>query len=179
MIPHFQSAAPPSGKALEVARRAIGRSKASTRLEVIIKLWSSGALRPHEWLGLLRDEWSSCADLTRHAERLWNDTPFGWLTVLPELQKFLMNIDEIEAFSRLPDGLTLYRVGGVCDGSGLCWTLDRNRAALSASAAKARQGHPAMIITARARKAQVAALKLEATDTTILALLHRQAARRR
>jgi hypothetical protein len=163
--------------ALSAARAALNSSRPETRIDLLIALWRNGTLTGEEWLGLLKAEWNSCDNLNAHSDTLWNDTPLGWLTVLTDLRKFVMTECELAAFQALPADFTLYRSCTASKQSGFCWTLDRDAAVLSTREARERTTSRVIMMTAPARREQVAAVKLGSASMALVAMLPRQAAR--
>lgn len=152
------------------ARATLESCDPRVRLSFLISLWTSGTLRADEWLRLLGSELTSCADLDVHGDLLWNITPLGWSTVTPGLRELLMNHQEVAAFRALPDSLPVFRACRASNKWGLCWRLDKDAGELSRALGEATEDDPALLVTARARKEQVAAVKIEPQRVTILAM---------
>jgi hypothetical protein len=133
-------------------------------------MWTSGTIRADDWLRLLGDELTQCADLDFNGDKLWDLTPLGWSTVNPGYRTFLMNEQELATFEALPDSLALFRACRVSNKWGLCWRLGRDDEELSRVVRQATKEDPALLVTARARKDQVAALKIEPQRVAIIAM---------
>lgn len=155
---------------LAAARATLESCDPRARLNFLISMWTSGTLRADDWLRLLGDELTSCADLDVQGDLLWNITPLGLSTVTPGLRELLMNNQEVAVFNALPDNLPLFRACRTSNKWGLCWRLDQNAGELSRAVSEATEDDPAVLVTARARKDQVAALKIEPQRLTIIAM---------
>ena len=169
-MPHFDHVAGRSRADLSAARETLAALDRPARIQALVTLWTSGTLTAEDWLGLFAEEWSSCADLDSDGDLLWNDTPFGLLAVHPGFQKLVMTKEELVALEALPDDLMLYRGCHAANKWGLCWTLDRQAAERTAPAMPCRKSDPPLLVTARARKNQVLALKFIRKRMTILAM---------
>jgi hypothetical protein len=81
-----------------------------------------------------------------------------------------MSERELATFEGLPDSLVLFRACRISNKWGLCWRLGPDGEEVSRAARQATEDDPALLVTARARKDQVAAVKIEPQRVAIIAM---------
>jgi hypothetical protein len=137
---------------LDAAAEAMMLTNSYTRMTALHDLFFQ--MEREQWLRLLGDWWSICDDIGRHR---------SWLRIaLPRLGpvRELMTPEEQAAWDALPQTVTIYR-GARSLKLGVSWSLDRDVAAHFPFDLRYRLGGDPVLITARVRKRDILAIKLD------------------
>lgn len=137
---------------------ALLRCSSYERIPVLV--YAAPYMAAADWLALLSDNWENCDNIGEHVVDLMSFTPLGDLTTdLAPLRSHLMNEDERAALAALPDEVTVYRGCYALNKWGLSWTTDRAVAERFPTLHRYRQDGQPLLVTARARKANILAVK--------------------
>lgn len=122
-----------------------------------------------EWLRLLGEWWTCCDNIGTHRLDLRRRLPETG--PVPEM----MTAEEIEAYNALPERFTIYRGCGLGNIRGASWSLERDTAARFPFLMRYRQRQP-LLVTAKVRKSQVLAVKIDRKEAEIITFAARRVA---
>lgn len=120
-----------------------------------------------DWFRALGEAWAVCDNIGIYADDLIEAIRLhNYLEAYPI--KEMMNAEELEAFNKLPEVLTVYRGCYAVNKWGFCWSLERSIAESFPFLNRYRaEGRP-LLVKATLRKSQVAALKLDREEAEIV-----------
>lgn len=148
--------------------REITFADSFSRMGAVIGAWLLGATPDEEeWLHILGREWSGCDNIAAHIDQLLNDTPFGDLIGLGPMMP-MMTDEERDAYANLPDVVEVYRGCYAPNKWGLSWTTDSSLALRFPFLNRYRHVGTPLLVRARAKKSQIAALKLDRAEAEII-----------
>ena len=154
---------------LDRGREVLRFCNSYSRLPTLGEIWGArhGECGWREWLTLLGEEWEVCDDIGFHTEWLIEDSPLAD-ALQGHGREHLMNEEERAAYAALPDEFEVWRGCYAANAHGLSWSLERSTAERFPTLHRYRgEGRP-MLIRARARKAEVAAIKLRRNEAEVI-----------
>jgi len=119
-----------------------------------------------DFLRLLGEEWSGFDNITHFIDDLW-DTAFGWCQQAGVIRA-MMTLDEQAAYDALPDVVTVYRGCYKPNKWGLSWSLSKEVAESFPSYSRYRQEGQPLLVTAKAEKRNVIAVKLDRDEAEVI-----------
>lgn len=128
-------------------------------LEVIVSLHAR--MERKEWLKFLGETWSGCDNIWSQRKTL--KTLLGTKGPIHEM----MDDDELEAFEKLPDVITVYRGCGPMNKIGASWSLKREVAEAFPFRPKYMIKYPALV-TGEVKKKNIIALKLDREEHEVI-----------
>lgn len=149
----------------EDAKNELAFCNSYTRLPALLEIhWR---LSDDDFLRLLGEEWTGFDNINHYVDDL-NDTAFlSWSndTTLREM----MTPDERDAYDALPDVVTVYRGCYKINKWGLSWSLSKETAERFPSLSRyKRVGDQPLLVTAKALKSNIIALKLDREEREII-----------
>jgi hypothetical protein len=157
---------------IKAAREALRFTNSFNRLPALIDLWHGLAVTQDEWLLLLGEEWTGCDNIGLYLEDL-RDTPLLDVLEGGDGRALLMDTEERAVFEALPESVTVYRGCYKNNKWGLCWSTDRDVAARFPTLHRYQGEGQALLVKAVARKANIAAVKLDREELEIITWLPR------
>ena len=141
---------------------ALVMASSYNRLPTLLDMhgWIDDAL----WLQCLGDEWSRCDNISMYSDEL-SDTPFGWFDgPMPEM----MTQKEVDYYNSLPDDFLVYRGCWAANKWGYSWSLSKEKAEQFTVYARYQQPGQPLLVTARAHRSRVRAVKLDRGESEII-----------
>ena len=151
--------------ALQLTRRYCNDQSRLPALSVL-----RNRMERREWLRLLGEEWSLCDNFWRHRDNL--EIALGRNGPIREL----MNDAEWSVYQALPEAPIIYRAASKGRRTGISWTLKREVAEKFPTYPKYFMPNP-VLYTARVRKCEIIAVKLDRQEFEVITFAPRVIAR--
>ena len=150
---------------IEDAREKLRFCNSYTRMEALIAL--APVMANSDWLRVLGEEWTGCDNIAQYRRQLRRMLPSQG----PAIE--MMEPSELEAFSALPEKITVYRGCGPHNMLGASWSLDRAVAVRFVTLHRYRVERP-LLVTAIVAKSRVVAVKLDREESEVITFAARR-----
>lgn len=131
-------------------------------------LWLQPRMHRTDWLTVLGRYWSVCDNVREHRKDLRYLLLMSPAPLLP-----MMNEEEQAVYEALPDVITIYRGCSARYLLGASWSLDKDVASKFPTLSRYRVDDP-VIVTARVKKQDVLALKLDRGEVEVITFAARR-----
>lgn len=158
----------PRKVSFEEADRELALCDSYERLPKLLELEMWGWLETRDFVRLLGEWWSSCDNIGEYADDLWDTQAFMWWPFngpMPEM----MTAEELDAYNALPEMVTIYRGCYQINKWGWSWSLSKDVAKKFPFFLRYhRPGDQPLLVTAKAKKKNIIAVKLDRGESEII-----------